>query len=134
MQPLRRILVSLAIGCAVYYGWKLLSPAARETVLLHTAAVRNQDHYATIWVVDDGPYLWIRAENRSRRWLDPVLSKPRLELRRAGATLRYDARAFDTPEAAARVDALFRAKYGLSDRFRELAENRDPLPIRLERR
>lgn len=131
---MRRILVYLAIGCAVYFGWKRISPAAQETVLLHTAPVRNQDHFATIWVVDDGPYLWIRADSRSRRWLGPVLSDPSLELRRAGETHRYEASPFDKPEAIARVDALFRAKYGLSDRFREWVEDRDPLPIRLERR
>jgi hypothetical protein len=129
----RRILTYLAIGFAAYYGWRQVAPDARETVLLHTASFENQDHFATLWVVDDGPVLWIRSETRKNRWLDAVRQHPRVEVRRAGVSHRYDAMPFDTPEAIARVDALFREKYGMADRFRALIAERDPLPIRLER-
>jgi hypothetical protein len=131
---IRKAITYLLIGCAVFVGWKSFARGAQETVLLHTATVRNQDHFATLWVVDDGPRVWIRAENRERRWLGPVQVDPKVELRRRGRTQRYLAVPFDDPDAIAYVDALFRAKYGFADRVRALFDTRDPLPIRLEPR
>jgi len=131
---LRQALTCLLIGFASFHGWKNLSRAAQETVVLRTSTLRNADHFATLWVVDDHPHVWIRAEDRRRRWLGPVQADPDVELRRAGATFRYRATLFDTPEARAYVDRLFREKYGLADRVRELLGERDTLPIRLDPR
>ncbi|HZO08607.1 MAG TPA: DUF2255 family protein [Myxococcota bacterium] len=129
---MRKFLAYLLLGCAVFFAWRSFSRAAQETVVLHTATLANQDHFATLWVVEDDGRIWIRAETRQRRWLAAVLARPEVELRRAGTTRRYQALPFDNPEAVATVDALFRTKYGLADRLRELATDRDPLPIRLD--
>jgi hypothetical protein len=131
---LRRALTCLLIGVAGFHGWKSLSRAAQETVVLRTSTLRNADHFATLWVVDAPPHVWIRAEDRRRRWLAPVQADPDVELRRGGATFRYRAVPFDTPEARAWVDRLFREKYGLADRVRGLLGDRDTLPIRLDPR
>ena len=131
---MRKLLVYLLLGGALFFGWKGVSRAARETVLLHTSTLGNQDHFATLWVVEAEGRLWIRAETRQRRWLAAVLAHPEVELRRAGRTQRYEATPFDDPDAIESVNALFRTKYGLADRLRELATARDPLPIRLEPR
>jgi hypothetical protein len=131
---IRKTIAYLLIGWAVFFGWKSVSRGAQETVVLHTGTVGHEDHFATLWVVDDGPRVWIRAENRARRWLGPVRVNPNVELRRAGRTYRYRAVAFDDPDAVAYVDALFRKKYGFADRVREALGARDPLPIRLEPR
>jgi hypothetical protein len=57
-----------------------------------------------------------------------------VELRRGGRTIFYRATPFDTEQARARVDPMFREKYGLADRIGELLGPRDSLPIRLEPR
>ena len=129
-----RTLPVLLIGLALFVGWKSLSRAAHETVLLHTQVVGNQERFATLWVIDDGSFLWIRAENRTRHWLASVRADPNVELRRRGYTNRYRATFFDTAEARAYVDTRFRAKYGFADWIRELSGPRDTLPIRLELR
>lgn len=131
---LRRTVVYLLIGVALFSGWKNLSRAAQETVVLRTSTVGGQDHYATLWVVDDPPNVWIRAEDRRRRWLGAVQANPDIELRRGTRTRRYQATLFDTPEARAYVDTMFREKYGFADRVREVLGHRDTLPIRLDPR
>jgi hypothetical protein len=130
----RRTLSYLLLGAALFLGWKNFSQAAQETVVLRTSTLGSQDHFATLWVVDDHPYVWIRAEDRTRRWLPAVQAHPEVELRRNGQTLRYLATPYDTAEARASVDAMFREKYGFADRLRDLVGRRDTLPIRLEPR
>jgi hypothetical protein len=130
----RRTTVYLLIGAALFFGWRSLSRATRETVVLSTSTLGSQDRFATLWVVDDPPHVWIRAEDRTRRWLGAIEANPDVELRRAGRTLRYHATPYDTPEARDYVDALFREKYGFADRVRDSLGRRDPLPIRLDPR
>ena len=129
---LRQAATLLLFGFALFQGWKTFSGAAQETVGLRTSTLHNEDYFATLWVVDDHPYVWIRAEDRSQRWLPAVEANPLVEVRRAGQTLHYRATPHDTPEARAYVDRLFREKYGLADRVRELFGERDTLPIRLD--
>jgi hypothetical protein len=131
---LRQTVVYLLIGLAFFFGWKNFSRAAQETVVLRTSTLENQDRFATLWVVDDHPHVWIRAEDPRRRWLRPVQANPNVELVRGGRTLRYRATPFDTPEARTYVDAMFREKYGFADRVRESLGHRDTLPIRLDPR
>jgi len=131
---MRRLLAYLLLACALFVSWKSFAQAAQETVLLHTGTFENEDHFATLWVVEDEGRLWIRAETRQRRWLPAVLARPEVELRRDGQTRRYEALPMDNPDSIAYVNALFREKYGLADRVRELTTDRDPLPIRLDPR
>jgi hypothetical protein len=131
---MRKRLAYLLLVGALFFSWKSFSQAARETVVLHTGTVGSQDHFATLWVVDDDGRVWIRAETRQRRWLGPLQARPEVELRRGGQTRRYEAVPMDDPEAIAYVNALFREKYGLADRLREIVTTRDPLPIRLDPR
>jgi hypothetical protein len=122
------------IGLALFASWKSLARSAREVAVLHTIAVNHEDRFATLWVVDDGPHLWIRAENRQRHWISHVRANPAVELRRNGQTLALRAVFFDSPEARAYVDPLFREKYGVADALRALLVERDTLPIRLDPR
>ncbi len=130
----RRAIVFLVIAVAVLFGWKSLSLAAHEVVVLQVAGSDHQDHLASLWVVHDDRFVWIRAENRKRRWLSHLRSNPNVELRRRGQTLKYRAILFDTEEARSYVDSQFRVKYGLADWVRERLVDRDTLPIRLESR
>ena len=131
---MRRTLLYLLLAGALVLGYRSFSRGAQETVVLRTSTLANQDHFATLWVVDDHPHLWIRAEDRRRRWLGSVQAHPEVELRRGDRTLRLRATPYDTAEARAYVDAMFREKYGLADRARDLLATRDTLPIRLDPR
>lgn len=132
MNLSRRAVALVAAGLALSLAWKSLARGAQETAVLHTIAVNHQDRFATLWLVDDGRRVWIRAENRQRRWIRDVRENPDVELRRAGRSYAYRAVPFDTPEARRYVDALFREKYGFADWLRARLGSRDPLPIRLE--
>ena len=121
------------IGTAIFFGWKHLSRSAYETAVLHTPDVRNWDTYTTLWVVDDGHNLWIRAESRDRLWLDFLRDNPRVELRRNGRTSSYRANLYDTTKTRSYVDELFLSKYGLADEVRARITQRETIPIRLER-
>ncbi len=130
----RRTTLFLVIGVAVFFGWKNLSRAAHEVVVLRVSGLDHQDRFASLWVIQDDSFVWIRAENRNRRWLKHLRSNPNVELRRRGQTSHYRATLFDSDEARSYVDSQFRAKYGFADLLRERLMVRDTLPIRLDAR
>lgn len=134
MKLLRQAILLFLVGLAFFFAWKNLSRAAQETAVLHTVDATHHDRFTTLWLVEDGYHVWIRAENRQRAWLSELRTNPRVELRREHETFRYEARPFDDPRSIAYVDALFREKYGFADWTRGLLGDRDPLPIRLETR
>jgi hypothetical protein len=134
MRISQRALLLILLGLSCSLAWRSLSRGAQEIAVLHTGTVDNQDHFATVWVVDDGPYLWIRAEDPARLWLPAVREDPNVSLRRAGREYAYRAALWDTPEGRAYVDSLFRAKYGLADQVRSLFRRSGTIPIRLDLR
>lgn len=131
MHISQRSLLLILLGLCCFLGWRALSRGAHEIAVLQTATVGNQDHFATLWVVDDGPYVWIRAEDSTRRWLPAVREDPNVTLRRRGHEYAFAATVWDTQEGRAYVDPLFRAKYGLADEVRALFKRRETIPIRL---
>ena len=131
---LRQLLRLLLLCAVLFFGWRSFVRAGQETAVLHTGTLGSQDYYATLWLVDDPPFVWLRAEDRRERWLAAVQAQPEVQLIRGGKTILYRATPFDRADARARVDAMFRAKYGLADRVRELFGPGEALPIRLERR
>jgi hypothetical protein len=100
-------------------------------VTLFVPGVGVQDHYTRLWVVDDPPFVWIRAERPDRLWIDSVRAHPDVTLWRGGAKRHYLAEIRE--DAGAYVDALFERKYGLVDRARGLL-GRHSVPIRLSQR
>ena len=134
MRISQRTLLLILLGLSCFLAWRTLSRGAHEIAVLHTSTVENRDHFATVWMVDDGPYLWIRAEDPARRWLPAVREEPSVSLRRAGREYAYRAALWDTPEGRAYVDPLFRAKYGLADEARAFFRRTETIPIRLDPR
>jgi hypothetical protein len=134
MRFSQRNLLLILLGLSCFLALRSLSRGAHEIAVLHTSTVENQDHFATVWVVDDGPYVWIRAEDPARLWLPAVQEDPNVSLRRAGREYAYQATLWDTPEGRAYVDPLFRAKYGFADRVRALFRRAGTIPIRLDLR
>ncbi len=131
MLQRRKSLVLALCAVAAWYGWTTFARSAQETVTLHISGVRNQDHFARVWVVADRPYLWIRAEGPDRRWLRPLEEKQSVILSRDGQRSRYAASVREDLEAREYVDALFREKYGVADVVRGLLVQRQTIPIRL---
>ena len=116
----QRTLLLILLGLTCVLAWRTLSRGVQEIAVLHTSTFNDQDHFAAVWVVDDGPYVWIRAEDPARLWLPAVREEPGVSLRRGGRQYAYRATVWDTPDARAYVDPLFRAKYGLADQVRAL--------------
>lgn len=127
----RRTMLIALLAVTVYYGWGHVSRAAGEVVTLHAPGSGVDDHYARLWIVEDPPYYWIRAERPSRRWLESIYENPQVTLHRGAQRMRCTAEVREDADALAYVNALFRAKYGLADELRERLGGRDPVPIRL---
>ena len=131
MHLIQKTLVIILCSVAAWYGWTAFARSAREVVTLRVSDVRNKDYYARLWVVEERPYLWIRAESPDRRWLPPLRERSSVTLWRGDRRSRYDARAWEDPDARRYVDALFREKYGLADLARDWLLDRQTIPIRL---
>ena len=134
MHVTRRTLVLAGIALALGLAWSALRLGSRDVGVLRTFDGRGMDLYTTLWVVDDAGFVWIRANRPDRRWLSHVQQNPNVELRRSARQRAYRAMIFDKPEARAYVDPLFRAKYGLADRWRAWRDASNTVPIRLEPR
>ena len=128
----RRTPLLLLLGTCAFWGWQNLSHATDEVAVLRTKGTGHIEHYASVWYVQTGNALWIRAENRERHWLAEIRANPRVELAVGGRTRAYVADPMDVPNYQAFVDAEFRKKYGVADWVRSLKGDRDTLPIRLE--
>ena len=87
-------------------------------------------------MLDDGEsdFVWIRAHRPDRRWLAALRANPSVELRRDGASARFEARVFDDASSRRYVAAGFRDKYGAADLLREWTSGDDAVPIRLRPR
>lgn len=127
----RRMLLLALIAALAALTWNTIS--AQEVATLQVADARD-DYYARLWVVDAKPYVWIRAETPTRRWLEPLRANPNVYLWRGNERKRYRAVLWENQatDAHAYVDALFREKYGYVDLFRSLLRTAPTVPIRLE--
>ena len=128
----KTLLLALCVALGAL-AWNAIS--AQETAMLQVTGARD-DFYARVWVVEDKPYLWIRAEAPTRRWLEPLREHPDVHLWRGGTRLAFRAVVWEgrATDARAYVDGLFRAKYGWVDRARALLSRTPTTPIRLEPR
>jgi hypothetical protein len=134
MSIAQRTLVLAGIGLLAFLGWTILARSAHEVAVLHTSTVNNKDHFATLWVVEDDGFAWIRAESPARTWLPAVREDPNVTLRWRGQEISYRAILWDSAEARAHVDPLFRRKYGIAEAVRALLRQHETIPIRLEPR
>ncbi len=132
MRIERRTLRLLLLGACAFWGWQSLTHATGEIAVLHTTGTGQVEHYASVWYVRANHALWIRAENRERRWLAEIRANPRVELAIGGQTRAYEAHPMDIPDYQAYIDADFRTKYGIVDWVRSLRGDRDTLPIQLK--
>lgn len=128
MAVRRRFLVFALAAAALWYA-KSWAETHVETVTLHIHGGVT-DHFTTLFVVDDPPYVWVRAERPGRLWLASLRANSNVDLQRGAVSTPYVAYPDET--ARPRVSRLFREKYGVIDQLAELLWQRDDVPIRLE--
>jgi len=124
----------LALAVAVLAGVALLTYWAgeqTEVVVLRTRDAAGQPHETKMWVVDHQGDPWVRVAKPSRRWYRRLLDDREVELVRGGATRPFRAEPHEEPEVVARLDAAFRARYGIVDWWYGLLLRRHAIPVRL---
>jgi hypothetical protein len=104
-----------------------------EVATLHVSGGANH-HYPRLFVVDDPPVVWIRAERPDRVWLETLRSNPEVVLHRRDGDVAYHARIWDHERSREHIDRLFRVKYGAFDLVSGWIWRRDAVPIQLESR
>jgi hypothetical protein len=131
---LNRNTLCLLLGVALLWlGWRLGTEATSDLAVLRVSDVDHTDRYVTLWAVDDGSAVWLRAARPDRKWLDWLRKRPNVTLdRNNGDSRRYVAEIVLRPDLRERVDELMREKYGWADQARELLLGTDTIAVRLE--
>jgi hypothetical protein len=121
-------LLGLALLAAAASAWLL----GLERVVLRTGLESDRVHESSLWVAEDGFYLWVEAPDAHPGWYGALLADPLVEVRRHGRTERF--RAEVMPGELRRVEELYREKYGLAHALCGLVRDRSrAIPIRLAR-
>jgi hypothetical protein len=123
------ILVLLAAG-TVY----VLSEIGPEVVTVETFSPDGTPVSTRLWIVDAEGRPWLRAALPwAGDWLHRMEERPRVVVHRVTGVREFNAVLVREPEAAERVGALMRAKYGLRDLLVSLPGLvEDTVPIRLD--
>jgi len=131
---LRGLLILVAI-LGAFGGALYALSESREVVILHARGPDGSARETHLWIVDDAGVGWLRSGGHRRGWFVTVVANSQIELERAGEKRPYTAVVVDTPEAAARVSALMREKYGWIDALIERVEGGwEPVAVRLDPR
>ena len=132
---LRGLLLAAATGLAVFLAFAASMYVAgeqTEVARLRTFDADGAPHDTKLWVVDDGPALFVRVARPERRWLARLVAEPRVELTRHGETHSYRATPMPDAETRARVDRLMAQKYGRADWWYGVVVRTQPIPVRLD--
>jgi hypothetical protein len=128
----RGTLIAIAVAASAICIWQSLTHSMDEVAVLSTRGTGHIEHYASVWYVHANRAIWIRAENRDRKWLAEIHANPHVELSVGGQNRTYEAKPMDLPKYQAFIDGEFRKKYGLVDTLRALQGDRNTLPIQLK--
>ena len=130
----RRSILGLGICAALAYAAYDWTGKNVEVVTLHASGAYT-DSYTQLFIADDpndSHVVWIRAERPNRIWLKSVRANPEVTVHRGDLDIAYHATVWNGEGDLARVDRLFRAKYGEIDELAAWFFRRDEVPIRLE--
>ena len=129
------------IGAAVlalvgaFLAVTLIALEGREVVVVRSFAPDGTVSETRTWVADEGGFVWIEAANPRRRFYRDVVATGKVELRRGGGVVRYDAAVMPNPEGHRHIRRLLAEKYGLADWWIGLlADTSSSLEIRLQPR
>ena len=135
MRRILRGVLVLAVLLVAFAGALLVLSEWGEVVVLHSRDASGEPRGTRLWVVDDAGAAWLRSDGRERGWFVRVAANPEVELERGGERRADRAAVVDAPETVARVSALMRAKYGVSDALIEFVEGGwTPVAVRLDAR
>jgi hypothetical protein len=99
---------------------------------LERVVLRAGPNEASLWVAEDGFYLWVEASNPALPWYTALTAEPLVEVERYGRTERFLAEAM--PGEIRRVERLYRRKYGMAHALLALVTDRThAIPVRLAR-
>jgi len=127
----RRSILGIALCAALVFAGLDWTRKNVEVVTLQVMR-GSTDHYAQVFIVDDPPAVWVRAERPDRLWLESLRSNPEVVVHRRDSDFAYHAEVWNGEGGHERIDELFRAKYGAFDRVAAWISRRDAVPIRLE--
>ena len=121
------LMAAVAFGIAV----ALAGDLGGEVVKITTFDAIRTPFTTKIWIVEEGPTLWVRAGSEGAEWYQRLVQRPGVELERNGRVTPY--RATPVREATPGVNALMAAKYGWADWLIGLVRNRDnAVAVRLD--
>ena len=131
----RRGILGIAFCAALFFAGLDWTQKNVEVVTLHVSGGYT-DHYPQVFIVDDPPGVWVRAERPDRIWLASLRSNPEVVVSRGGHDVAYHAEVWNGDGGHQRIDELFRAKYGAFDRLlaripekeQSFAVKRQPFP------
>jgi len=129
---LRLLLLAAAIPILMMVAVMAASEFGGEVVILHTLDERGGDYTTSLWLVEDGHYLYLRAGKPESTWLLRLQTNPDIELERGGRRLSFRARA--APRYRDQVNERMSVKYGWADWL--VSQVRDPsttMPVQLTR-
>jgi len=85
-----------------------------------------------MWIVDHEGAAWVRVARPERAWYQRLRANRRAELVRRGTTQPVLAQPRDDEHTRARLDRVFRERYGLVDWWYGVLLRRHAIPIRLD--
>ena len=127
-------LLAVVAALALLAGWSAVQSAGQDIAVLRTFDFSGVDLYTTLWSLDDGRTVWIRANRPDREWLAQMRRNPDVELKRRGRNAKFRALLFERMRSEAYVEAGFREKYALADRWREWTNGNDTILVQLKPR
>ena len=126
-------LIQLLVAAALAFGVALLlaGQLGGEVVKLTTTDEVGAQYTTSLWIVDDGRTLWLRAGNPNSAWFNRLPTRPDVELERAGRLTKY--RAIPAKDATPGINSLMAQKYGWADWLIALVVNHDnSVAVRLD--
>jgi hypothetical protein len=127
-----RIAIAALLALGVVAVGTYVAGEQTEVVRLRTFDADGTAHQTKMWVVDSGGVPWVRVANPRRLWYQRLRREPRAALLRGGAVTAVIAHPEEAADVRARIDQLYRGKYGVVDWWYGLLLRRGAIPIRLE--
>lgn len=123
--------LAAALGLFAAYAlahWALIE-VGREVIVLRTENADGSRLETRLWIVDAGGHAWLHGADSA--WMRNLAARPVVEVERGGETRRY--RAEPVPGPHPEIDAAFRAKYGVADRWVRFVapDDEGTMPVRL---
>jgi F420H(2)-dependent quinone reductase len=129
---MRRLVVAVVAGLAVFLVVTGIALEGREVVVLETTDAGGAPRRTRTWIAEEDGSLWVEAANPERPFVADLRRAPSLVLERGRTRLACRADVVDAPDGHARIRRLLAARYGWADYWiGMLADTRRSLAVRL---